>query len=116
MRDLSLERHLPMREQHYQSHISTISNGRVKPTQPPTVPQDYYGTMMNLISPGTRLILLAFGLRKDNIVESVNQRRRATVYLVFELIECTCTSTIRLTTEVMVGNRERTGFDKQSRE
>ena len=82
MRDLSLERHLPMREQHYQSHTSTISNGRVKPTQPPTVPQDYYGTMMNPMSPGTGLILLVLGLRKDNIVECVNQRRRATVYLV----------------------------------
>ncbi|CAF0921030.1 unnamed protein product [Rotaria sordida] len=51
MRDLSLERYSPMREQHYQSTLSNISNGRIKPTQPPTVPQDYYGTMTNRLSP-----------------------------------------------------------------
>ncbi|CAF3463734.1 unnamed protein product [Rotaria sp. Silwood1] len=52
IRDLSLERYSPMREQHYQSTLSNISNGRVKPTQPPTVPQDYYGTITNRLSPG----------------------------------------------------------------
>ncbi len=41
-----------MREQHYQSTMNNISNGRIKPTQPPTVPQDYYGTITNRISPG----------------------------------------------------------------
>ncbi|CAF2498378.1 unnamed protein product [Rotaria sp. Silwood2] len=51
MRDLSLERYSPMREQHYQSTLSNISNGRVKPTQPPTVPQNYYGTITNRLSP-----------------------------------------------------------------
>nr|AMP82809.1 MTSS1-like protein A-like protein [Adineta vaga complex sp. C JFF-2016] len=52
IRDLSLERHSPMREQHYQSTMNNISNGRIKPTQPPTVPADYYGTMTNRSSPG----------------------------------------------------------------
>ncbi len=47
IRDLSLERYSPMRDQIYQSTMSNISNGRVKPTQPPTVPQDYYGTITN---------------------------------------------------------------------
>ncbi|CAF1331523.1 unnamed protein product [Adineta steineri] len=41
MRDLSLER----------SSINNISNGRIKPTQPPIVPQDYYGTIINRHSP-----------------------------------------------------------------
>jgi hypothetical protein len=41
-----------MRDQHYQTIITNISNGRVKPTQPPTVPQDYYGTITNRLSPG----------------------------------------------------------------
>jgi len=41
-----------MREQLYQSTMNNISNGRIKPTQPPTVPQDYYGTITNRISPG----------------------------------------------------------------
>ncbi|CAF2134158.1 unnamed protein product [Rotaria magnacalcarata] len=51
IRDLSLERYSPMREQHYQSTLSNISNGRAKPTQPPTVPPDYYGTIGNRLSP-----------------------------------------------------------------
>jgi hypothetical protein len=46
MRDLSLERNLPMKEQQYQST-------KVKPTQPPTVPQEYYGTITNRHGPGT---------------------------------------------------------------
>jgi hypothetical protein len=46
-----------MREQHYQSSISNISNGRVKPTLPPTVPQDYYGTISNRLSSGKRISL-----------------------------------------------------------
>lgn len=50
IRDLSIERRAPMREQHYQTMMTNISNGRVKPTQPPTVPQDYYGTISNRIS------------------------------------------------------------------
>ncbi|UJR30738.1 hypothetical protein I4U23_018258 [Adineta vaga] len=54
IRDLSLERHSPMREQNYQSTMhNNIANGRIKPTQPPTVPLDYYGTMMtNRSNPG----------------------------------------------------------------
>ncbi len=52
IRDLSLERNPPTREQHYQTILTNISNGRVKPTQPPTVPQDYYGTITNRHSPG----------------------------------------------------------------
>ncbi|CAF0963739.1 unnamed protein product [Adineta steineri] len=51
IRDLSLERHSPMREQHYQSTMNNITNGRVKPTQPPTVPSDYYSTMTSRHSP-----------------------------------------------------------------
>ncbi|CAF1603274.1 unnamed protein product, partial [Adineta ricciae] len=51
IRDLSLERHSPMREQHYQSTMSNnLVNGRVKPTQPPVAPADYYGTMTNRLS------------------------------------------------------------------
>jgi hypothetical protein len=45
MRDLSLERNLPIKEQQYQST-------KVKPTQPPTVPQEYYGTIINRHSQG----------------------------------------------------------------
>ncbi|CAF1067470.1 unnamed protein product [Adineta ricciae] len=37
IRDLSLER----------TSTNHLTNGRVKPTQPPTVPQDYYGTISN---------------------------------------------------------------------
>jgi len=52
IRDLSIERRSPMREQqqHYQTMMTNISNGRIKPTQPPTVPQDYYGTISNRTS------------------------------------------------------------------
>ena len=60
IRDLSLERYSPMREQHYQSTISNISNGRVKPTLPPTVPQEYYGTINSRLSSGRRSFLLLF--------------------------------------------------------
>ena len=45
-----------MREQHYQTIMTNISNGRVKPTQPPSVPQDYYGTLSNRPNSG-RMIL-----------------------------------------------------------
>ena len=48
-----------MREQHYQSSISNISNGRIKPTLPPTVPQDYYGTISNRLSSGKRISLFS---------------------------------------------------------
>jgi hypothetical protein len=41
-----------MTEQQYQSTTNNISNGRSKPTQPPTIPQDYYGTITNRLSPG----------------------------------------------------------------
>lgn len=63
IRDLSLERHSPMREQMYQSTINYSANGRAKPTQPPSIPQDYYGTITHRLSPGTssrlsRLIVL----------------------------------------------------------
>jgi hypothetical protein len=47
-----------MREQHYQSIMTNISNGRVKPTQPPTVPPDYYGTLTNRLSSGRIIFLL----------------------------------------------------------
>ena len=48
-----------MREQHYQSTMNNnIVNGRMKPTQPPTVPADYYGTMTNRSNAGRRLLLL----------------------------------------------------------
>ena len=47
VRDLSLERHSPMKEQPYAS-----INGRAKPTPPPSIPQDYYGTLTNRASPG----------------------------------------------------------------
>lgn len=47
-----------MREQHYQSIMTNIANGRVKPTQPPTVPQDYYGTITNRLSTGRRTSLI----------------------------------------------------------
>ncbi len=51
-----------MREQHYQSIMTNISNGRVKPTQPPTVPQDYYGTITNRLSSGNKkkILLIVF--------------------------------------------------------
>ena len=35
----------------------TTNNGRMKPTQPPIVPQDYYGTITNRHSPGTETVL-----------------------------------------------------------
>jgi hypothetical protein len=41
-----------MKEQQYQSTTNNISNGRIKLTQPPTVPQEYYGTITNRLSPG----------------------------------------------------------------
>ena len=62
IRDLSLERYSPMREQYYQSTISNISNGRVKPTQPPTVPKDYYSTNKSRLSPGRINILLCYSI------------------------------------------------------
>jgi hypothetical protein len=52
VRDLSLERHLSIKEQQYQSTTNNISNGRMKSTQPPTIPQEYYGTITNRFSPG----------------------------------------------------------------
>jgi hypothetical protein len=52
MRDLSLERHSPMNEQQSQQNQLTTNNGRVRPTQPSAVPQDYYGTITNRLSPG----------------------------------------------------------------
>jgi len=50
MRDLSLERHPPMREQLYQSTINYSAYGRAKPTLPPQVPADYYGSISNRFS------------------------------------------------------------------
>ncbi len=68
IRDLSLERHLPMREQHYQTIMSNISNGRVKPTQPPTVPQDYYGTIKNRLSSGRMILSKGYQSQKKAII------------------------------------------------
>ena len=48
MRDLSLERHPPINEPLYQS-----SSARAKPTPPPAVPQDYYGTLTNRSNTGS---------------------------------------------------------------
>ena len=48
MRDLSLERHSSMTEQTYQS------GGRAKPTAPPSVPPDYYGTLTNRSAQGEK--------------------------------------------------------------
>jgi len=46
MRDLSLERHSSMTEQ--QTYQSTyVNGGRAKPTPPPSIPPDYYGTLTN---------------------------------------------------------------------
>lgn len=47
-----------MREQHYQTIMTNIANGRVKPTQPPTIPQDYYGTITNRLSTGKKIYLI----------------------------------------------------------
>ena len=71
MRDLSLERYSPMREQHYQSTISNISNGRVKPTQPPTVPQDYFNKNKSRLSPG-RINILLIEIISLDIKEIIN--------------------------------------------
>ncbi|CAF3850709.1 unnamed protein product [Rotaria sp. Silwood1] len=49
MRDLSLERHSPMKEQLTTNHVN---NGRVKAIQSPTVPQEYYGTIIEQHSAG----------------------------------------------------------------
>ena len=48
IRDLSLERPPSIKEQPH------LNNGRAKPTQPPSVPQDYYGTINTRLSPGTQ--------------------------------------------------------------
>jgi hypothetical protein len=45
-----------MKEQQ-QSTTNNISNGRVKPTQPPILTQDYYGTITNRLSPGIKILL-----------------------------------------------------------
>lgn len=59
MRDLSLERHSPIKDrptqqQQQQQCQPTMTNGRARPTQPPAIPQDYYGTMTNHLNPGIR--------------------------------------------------------------
>lgn len=54
VRDLSLERHSPMKDrpsQQPQLH-PTMTNGRIRATQPPAVPQDYYGIITNHLNPG----------------------------------------------------------------
>ena len=55
IRDLSLERRSPLREAIYQSTSNYSSTLRAKPTQPPTVPVDYYGTISNRLGPGRGL-------------------------------------------------------------
>ena len=48
-----------MREQHYQSTMSNnLVNGRIKPTQPPVAPAEYYSTMTNRLNAGRFLLLL----------------------------------------------------------
>ncbi len=58
-----------MREQHYQSIMTNISNGRVKPAQPPTVPPDYYGTLTNRLSSGR----MTFSIRFINVYDEFNK-------------------------------------------
>ena len=63
MRDLSLERHSSMTEQTYQS--TCVNGGRAKPTAPPSVPPDYYGTLTNRSAQGENRILAGFSLSTD---------------------------------------------------
>ena len=72
MRDLSLERHPPMREQIYQSTINYSAYGRAKPTLPPQVPTEYYGTISNRFSSGMCLLIWSL-LSNEGIV--LNRRR-----------------------------------------
>lgn len=68
MRDLSLERHPPMREQLYQSTINYSAYGRAKPTLPPQVPADYYGSISNRFSSGmSRSIFQSLIERKNRV-------------------------------------------------
>ncbi len=54
-----------------QQHQSATNNGRVRTTQPPAVPQDYYGTKTNRISPGI-LYDNQSSVKKKNIFASDN--------------------------------------------
>lgn len=59
MRDLSLERHSPIKDRPTQQCQPTMTNGRARPTQPPAIPQDYYNPMTNHLNPGMRKKILS---------------------------------------------------------